>query len=76
MLAIARTGYSGAPLQWTPLAFIIIARVFFAQVIADYAPRTIVASYAGAKLWIIKSVVVMRDKKSRIYLGYIATVAR
>ena len=74
MLAIARTGYSGAPLQWTPLAF--IARVFFAQVIADYAPRTIVASYAGAKLWIIKSVVVMRDKKSRIYLGYIATVAR
>ena len=44
--------------------------------IVDHAPLTIVASYAGARLWTVKSVVLMKDlialrQESRTYLGFI-----
>ena len=42
--------------------FVLYSEVSFAQgVIADYAPLTIVVRYAGARLWTMKSVVVMKD---------------
>ena len=42
--------------------FVLYSEVSFAQgVIADHAPLTIMASYAGARLWTMKSVVLMKD---------------
>ena len=42
--------------------FVLYSEVSFAQgVIADHTPLTIVASYAGARLWTMKSVVLMKD---------------
>ena len=42
--------------------FILYSKVSFAQgVIVDHAPLTIVASYAGARLWTMKSVVLIKD---------------
>ena len=39
----------------------------FAQgVIVDHAPLTIVANYAGARLWTMKSVVLIKKKKKKI----------
>ena len=36
--------------------FVLYSEMFFAQgVIVDHAPLTIVARYAGARLWIMKS---------------------
>ena len=42
--------------------FVLYSEVSFAQgVIVDHTPLTIVASYAGARLWAMKSVVLMKD---------------
>ena len=42
--------------------FVLYSEVSFAQgVTVDHAPLTIVASYAGARLWTMKSVVLMKD---------------
>ena len=42
--------------------FVLYSEVSFAQgVIVDHAPLTIVASYAGARLWTMKSVVLIKD---------------
>ena len=55
-------------IQWSPSImdttgtkdFVLYSEVSFAQgVIVDHAPLTIVASYAGARLWTIKSVVLI-----------------
>ena len=55
-------------IQWSPSItdttgtkdFVFYSEVSFAQgVIVDHAPLTIVASYAGARLWTIKSVVLI-----------------
>ena len=62
--------------------FVLYSEVSFAQgVIVDHAPLTIIASYAGAGMWTMISVVVIKDRlylalrqESRMYLGYIATV--
>ena len=41
--------------------FLLCSEVSFAQwVIVDHAPRTIMASYAGARLWTMKSVVLIK----------------
>ena len=57
-------------LQWSPSItdttgakdFVLYSKVSFAQgVIVDHAPLTIMASYAGARLWTMKSVVLMKD---------------
>ena len=57
-------------IQWSPSItdttgtkdFVLYSEVSFAQgVIVDHAPLTIVASYAGARLWTMKSVVLIRD---------------
>ena len=79
-------------IQWNPSItdttgtkdFVLYSEVSFAQgVIADHAPLTIVANYAGARLWTMKSVVLIKDlllialrQESRVYLGYIATIGR
>ena len=41
--------------------FVLYSEVSFTKegVIVDHAPLTIVASYAGARLWIMKSVVLI-----------------
>ena len=63
--------------------FILYSEVSFAHgVIVDHAPLAIVASYAGARLWTMKSVILAKDllilalrQESRTCLGYIiATV--
>ena len=42
--------------------FVLYSEVSFAQgVIVDHTPLTIVASYAGARLWTMKSVVLIKD---------------
>ena len=42
--------------------FVLYSEVSFAQgVIIDHTPLTIVASYAGARLWTMKSVVLIKD---------------
>ena len=57
-------------LQWSPSItdttgtkhFVLYSDVSFAQgVIVDHAPLIIVGSYAGARLWTMKSVVLMKD---------------
>ena len=59
-------------IQWNPSImdttgtkhFVLYSKVSFAQgLIVDHAPLTIiiVASYAGARLWTMKSVVLMKD---------------
>ena len=56
--------------QWNPSitdttgtkGFVLHSEVSFAQgVIVDHAPLTVVANYAEARLWIIKSVVLIKD---------------
>ena len=73
-------------IQWNPCItdttgtkyFVLYSEVSFAQgVIVDHAPLTIVASYAGARLWIMKSVVLIKAvlilvafiQESRTYLA-------
>ena len=60
----------GFQLQWSPSImdttgtndFVLYNEVSFAQgVIVDHAPLTIVASYAGARLWIMKLVLLTKD---------------
>ena len=42
--------------------FVLYSEVSFAQgMIVDHAPLTTVASYAGARLWTMKSVALMKD---------------
>ena len=42
--------------------FVLYSEVFFTQgVIVDHTPLTIMASYAGARLWTMKSVVLLSD---------------
>ena len=57
-------------LQWNPSItdttgtnnFVLYSEVSFAQgVIVDHAPLAIVASYAGARLWTMKSVILVKD---------------
>ena len=57
-------------IQWSPSItdttgtkdFVLYSEVSLAQgMIVDHAPLTIVASYAGARLWTMKSVVLMKD---------------
>ena len=57
-------------IQWNPSImdttgtndFALYSEVFFAQgVIIDHAPLAIVASCAGARLWTIKSVILVKD---------------
>ena len=57
-------------IQWSPSItdttgtkdFVLYSEVFFAQeVIVDHAPLIIVSSYAGARPWTMKSVVLMKD---------------
>ena len=60
--------------------FILYSEVSFAQgVIVDHAPLTIVANYAGARLWTMKSVVPIKnllilalrqESRTYMYLGY------
>ena len=61
---------SAIVVQWSPSImdttgtkdFVLYNEVSFAQgVIVDHAPLTIVANYAGARLWIMKSVVLIKD---------------
>ena len=56
--------------QWSPSItdttwikdFVLYSEVSFAQgVIFDHAPLAIVASYAGARLWTMKSVLLVKD---------------
>ena len=56
--------------QWSPSItdatgtknFVRYSEVSFAQgVIVDHTPLTVVASYAGARLWTMKPVVMMKD---------------
>ena len=59
--------------------FVLYKRgVFTRGVIFDHAPFTIVSSYAGARLWAMKSVVLTKylalRPESGTYLGYIAIV--
>ena len=62
--------------------FVLYSEVSFAQwVIVDHAPLAIVASYAGIRLWTIKSVILVKDlliftlrQESKRYVGYIATI--
>ena len=65
-------------IQWSPSItdttgtkdFVLYSEVSFAQgVIVDHARFTVMASYAGERLWTMKSVLL-------IYLGYIVTVDR
>ena len=62
--------------------FVIYSEVSFAQeVIVDHAPLTVMASYDGARLRTMKSVVLIKDlslrqESRRTCLGYIATVGR
>ena len=61
---------------------VLYCEVPFAQgVIVGHAPLTVVVSYAGARLWTMRSVVLIKDllifslrQESRTYLGYITTV--
>ena len=57
-------------IQWSPSItdttgtkyFVLYSEVSFTQgVIVDHAPLIIVASYAGARLWTMKSVVLIKD---------------
>ena len=57
-------------MQWNPSItdttgtknFVLYSEVSFAQgVIVDHAPLIIVASYAGARLWTMKSVVLIKE---------------
>ena len=42
--------------------FVLYSEVSFAQgVIVDHAPLAVVASYAGARLWTMQSVVLIKD---------------
>lgn len=62
-------GYS-IIIQWNPSItdttgtedFVLYSKVSFAQgVIVDHAPLTVDANYAGARLWTMKSVVLIKD---------------
>ena len=63
--------------QWSPSItdttgtkhFVLYSEVSFAQgVIVDHAPLTFVASYAGARLWTMKSVVFIKDLNMHLHV--------
>ena len=46
--------------------FVLYSKVSFAKgVIVDHVPLTIVAKYAGARLWTMKSVILIKDLSPR-----------
>ena len=81
--------------QWSPSIadttgtkdFVLYSEVFLAQgVTVDHAPLTIMASYAGARLWTMKCSCIDKrsidikifgiGQESRTYLGYIDGIRR